>query len=107
MINLDGVVAINKDDVQAKEIFPGIRKRILWGGESGYKAQILEIDAGSKFTHLDVHEPGPEEVYVLSGVFSDGVHEYPAGTYIHNPPGSAHIPQSTDGCVLLVVFPEG
>lgn len=107
MINLEGVVSVNWQDVPEKEIFPGIRKRILRKAKSGFIAQILEIDAGAKFTQLDVHEPGSEEIFVVSGVFNDGVHDYPAGTYIHNPAGSAHIPQSETGCVLLVCFPDG
>lgn len=67
---------------------------------------ILEIDAGASFAKLDVHEPGPEEVFVVSGTFSDGVNEYSEGSFIHNPTGSAHIPQSATGCVLFVFFPE-
>ena len=50
---------------------------------------MMEIDAGPKFPKLDVHAPGPEEVYVVSGK------------------GSAHVPQSTQGCVLFVFFAEG
>ena len=107
MINLDGVVARKWQDVPSTEISPGIRKRVLWKGANGAKAQILEIDAGAKLPRLDVHSPGPEEVYVVSGVFNDGVHDYPAGSFIHNPAGSAHVPQSTEGCVLFVFFPEG
>ena len=107
MINLGGVVSANWRDIPAKEIFPGIRKRILWQGANGAKAQILEIDAGAKFTTLDIHSPGPEEIFVVSGVFGDGVRDYPAGTFIHNPVGSAHIPQSKQGCVIFVFFPEG
>jgi anti-sigma factor ChrR (cupin superfamily) len=107
MINLDGVVARKWQDAPSTEISPGIRKRVLWEGANGAKAQILEIDAGAKLPRLDVHSPGPEEVYVVSGVFNDGVHDYPAGSFIHNPAGSAHVPQSTEGCVLFVFFPEG
>ncbi|WP_283744671.1 cupin domain-containing protein [Sideroxydans sp. CL21] len=107
VINLEGVVSANWRDLPAKEIFPGIRKRILWQGANGAKAQILEIDAGAKFTTLDTHSPGPEEIFVVSGVFCDGVHDYSAGTFIHNPVDSAHIPQSKHGCVIFVYFPEG
>ena len=107
MINLEGVVSSNWRDLPAKEIFPGIRKRAMWRGASGAKAQVLEIDAGARFAVLDTHSPGPEEIFVVSGVFNDGVHDYPAGTFIHNPAGSAHIPQSREGCVLFVFFPEG
>lgn len=107
MINLEGVFSVNWRDIPAKEIFPGIRMRILWQGENGAKAKILEIDPGAGFTTLDTHSPGPEEVFVVSGVFNDGVHDYPAGSFIHNPAGSAHVPQSKQGCVIFVFFPEG
>ena len=107
VINLEGVVSENWQNIPAKELFPGIRQRILWRGSNGAKAQILEIDPGAKFTKLDTHFPGPEEVFVVSGVFNDGVHDYPAGTFIHNPAGSAHVPQSKQGCVIFVLFPEG
>jgi anti-sigma factor ChrR (cupin superfamily) len=107
MINLEGVVSANWRELPAKEIFPGIRMRILWQGANGAKAKILEIDPGAKFLSLDTHAPGPEEVFVVSGVFNDGVHDYPAGTFIHNPAGSAHVPQSKQGCVIFVFFPEG
>jgi anti-ECFsigma factor, ChrR len=107
VINLEGVVSENWQNIPAKELFPGIRQRILWRGSNGAKAKILEIDPGAKFTKLDTHFPGPEEVFVVSGVFNDGVHDYPAGTFIHNPAGSAHVPQSKQGCVIFVLFPDG
>lgn len=94
-------------DAPVKERFPGIRLRPLWKGANGASAHVLEIDAGGRWEGLDVHEPGPEEVYVVSGVFNDGVRDYPAGTFIHNPAGSSHVPQSATGCVLFVFYPEG
>ncbi len=106
-MNLEGVVAANWTYVPAKEIYPGIRKRILWQGADGAEAQIVEIDAGAAFTSLDVHAAGPEEIFVVSGVFGDGAHEYPAGSFIHNPAGSSHVPQSREGCVIFVFSPEG
>lgn len=106
-INLAGVSSSNWQSAPAIEIYPGIRKRNLWQGHNGAKAAILEIDPGASFTELDVHQPGPEEVFVLTGIFSDGVHDYHAGSFIHNPAGSAHVPQSKKGCVLFVFFPEG
>ena len=94
-------------DAEVKELFPGIRVRRLWNGENGAKAIIFEIDAGGCYQGIDVHEPGPEEVYVVAGIFNDGVRDYPAGTFIHNPAGSSHVPQSQTGCTLFVFFPEG
>ncbi|HQR96355.1 MAG TPA: cupin domain-containing protein, partial [Thiotrichales bacterium] len=46
--------------------------------------------------------PQGEEIFVLEGVFSDETGDYPAGSYLRNPPGSAHAPFSKDGCVLFV-----
>ena len=45
---------------------------------------------------------GGEEILVLDGVFSDEHGDYPAGSYLRNPPGSRHTPRSTPGCTLLV-----
>jgi anti-sigma factor ChrR (cupin superfamily) len=85
----------------------GIRVRTLWKHESGAKAQVVEIDPGGCWVGTDLHEPGPEEVYVVTGVFNDGVRDYPAGTFIHNPAGSSHVPQSETGCTLFLFYPEG
>ena len=106
-INLEGVVSANWQDIPAQEVYPGVRARVLWQGANGAKALTVEFDAGAKFGALDVHAPGPEEIFVVSGVFNDGVNDYPAGTFIHNPAGSAHIPQSKDGGVIFLFYPEG
>jgi anti-sigma factor ChrR (cupin superfamily) len=94
-------------DAEVKELFKGVRVRPLWRGANGASAQVLEIEPGCSFEALDVHEPGPEEVYVVSGVFNDGVRDYAAGTFIHNPAGSSHVPHSQTGCTLFVFYPEG
>jgi anti-sigma factor ChrR (cupin superfamily) len=107
-IDLTGVISSRPDQINAVEIYPGVRKKILFEDSmTKSKALYVEIDAGAKFLELDVHEPGSEQVYVIEGVFNDGVYNYLAGSFIHNPKGSAHIPQSKTGCKLLVLFPEG
>lgn len=107
-INLDGVVATHWQDVPAREFHhPGFSARLLWRGENGRKALIFEIAPGAVYPELDVHAPGAEEVFVVSGTFCDGRNSYPAGSFIHHPAGTSHIPQSTEGCVLFVFFPEG
>lgn len=106
-VNLNGVESAHADTVAGVEIYPGVIKRDLWQGENQAKALILEFAPGASFLDLDEHFPGPEEVFVVSGVFSDGVHDYPPGSFIHNPTGSAHVPQSKTGCRLFVFFPEG
>lgn len=68
--------------------------------ESGWTTSIVRYDAGSAFkTH---QHPMGEEIMVLEGVFSDETGDYPAGSYLRNPPGSAHAPFSKEGCVLFV-----
>lgn len=46
--------------------------------------------------------PRGEEILVLEGSFADEDGSYPAGTWIRNPPGSAHAPRSEDGCLLWI-----
>ncbi|MFJ9848995.1 cupin domain-containing protein [Streptomyces sp. NPDC101150] len=94
-------------DAPVRELFPGIRVRPLWTGDNGAKAQVLEMDAHTCWEGIDVHEPGPEEVFVVSGEFHDGERAYPAGTFVHAPAGSSHVPQTTTGCTLFVFYPEG
>jgi anti-sigma factor ChrR (cupin superfamily) len=68
--------------------------------ESGHVSSIVRYAAGSKFpTHK---HPKGEEIFVLEGIFSDENGDYPAGSYLRNPPGSSHAPFSKDGCTLLV-----
>lgn len=108
-INLEGVFAVHVDQLSPIDLYPGVRKRTLLSSDApdGAKILVVDIDPGHRFLDLDVHGPGPEEVYVLEGIFHDGVHDYPAGSFIHNPAGSSHIPQSATGCRLLVIFPQG
>jgi len=48
---------------------------------------------GQFWALLNIHLPGAEEVFVVSGTFCDGKNSYPAGTFIHNHAGSSHVPQ--------------
>ncbi|MFY8297869.1 cupin domain-containing protein [Pseudoalteromonas sp. SS15] len=68
--------------------------------ESGHATSIVKYDAGSAFKPHP--HPMGEEIFVLEGVFSDEFGDYPAGTYIRNPPNSVHAPFSKEGCVIFV-----
>lgn len=68
--------------------------------EHGHTTSVVRYDAGSHFSSHP--HPQGEEILVLAGVFSDENGDYPAGTYIRNPPGSKHSPFSEQGCELLV-----
>lgn len=68
--------------------------------ESGHATSLVRFAPGSRFSRHS--HPLGEEILVLEGVFSDEFADYPAGTYLRNPPGSAHSPFSEQGCTLLV-----
>lgn len=95
------------DQAEPRKLFEGITARTVWAGDDNSKAIIVDFEPGSKWQGIDVHQPGPEEVYVVSGVFNDGERDFPAGSFIHNPVGSSHVPQSITGCRLFLFFPRG
>lgn len=105
--NASGYTWTSANDVEPVQIFPGIIAKQLWQGDNGAKAVITTIDPGAVWGGEDHHSPGPEEVYVISGVLNDGVNDYPAGTFLHAPAGSWHVPQSVQGCELFLFYPEG
>ena len=81
---------------------PGVARRMLErnGAESARATSIVRYQPGAGF---DAHtHPQGEEILVLEGVFEDEYGIYPAGTYLKNPPGSAHRPFSRCGCTLFV-----
>ncbi|WP_300449735.1 cupin domain-containing protein [Accumulibacter sp.] len=81
---------------------PGVERRMLdrVGREIGRATSIVRYAAGAAFpTHV---HGGGEEILVLDGVFSDEDGDYPAGSYLRNPPGSRHAPFSRHGGTLFV-----
>ena len=80
----------------------GVERRPLEriGGEVAIASTIVRYRPHSRFPR-HVHEAG-EEFLVLEGEFRDEHGRYPAGTYVRNPPGSAHAPFSDTGCVIFV-----
>lgn len=70
------------------------------GAEIARATSLVRYAAGSRFP-AHVHGGG-EEILVLDGLFSDEQGDYPAGTYLRNPPGSRHAPGSPSGCTLFV-----
>lgn len=80
----------------------GVERRMLErkGGEVAKATSVVRYAPGASF-EAHTHDLG-EEILVLSGVLSDEQGDYPAGTYIMNPPGSGHAPRSELGCELFV-----
>jgi quercetin dioxygenase-like cupin family protein len=81
---------------------PGVDRRMLdrIGGEVARATSIVRYAPGSRFsphTH-----GGGEEFLVLDGVFQDEHGDFPAGSYIRNPPTTRHTPGSEPGCTIFV-----
>ena len=81
---------------------PGVERLMLdrIGGEVARATSLVRYAAGSRFS-AHSHELG-EEYFVLDGTFSDETGDFPAGTYVRNPPGSGHAPHTDDGCTIFV-----
>ena len=80
----------------------GVDRRMLFrvGEEKARATSIVRYAPGSRFAR---HEhPGGEEFLVLEGTFQDETGDFPAGTYVRNPPGSWHAPGSESGCTIFV-----
>jgi quercetin dioxygenase-like cupin family protein len=80
----------------------GVERRMLdrIGGEVARATTIVRFAPGHSFsphTH-----GGGEEFVVLEGVFQDENGDYPAGTYVRNPPTTRHTPGSEEGCTIFV-----
>jgi anti-sigma factor ChrR (cupin superfamily) len=80
----------------------GVDRRMLdrIGGEVARATTIVRYAPGSKFS-AHTHTGG-EEFIVLDGVFQDEHGDFPVGTYVRNPPTSAHTPGSEPGCTIFV-----
>lgn len=69
-----------------------------------YGAERVGLVRWAPNTEAEVHRhAGGEEVYVIAGSFHDEYGEYPAGTWIRNPPGTEHAPcAGADGATLYI-----
>ncbi len=103
-LNFDGIQDVHLENLKANKIAEGITQYILWEGETKHTA-IYQFEENTKLPFIDSHDISDEHIYVLDGVFNDGLKDYKKGSYIINPKGTVHHPQSTSGCVVLVTFP--
>ncbi|MEM7059139.1 MAG: cupin domain-containing protein [Pseudomonadota bacterium] len=80
----------------------GVDRRMLdrIGDEVARATTIVRYAPGSQFS-AHTHTGG-EEFFVLDGVFTDDYGDFPAGTYVRNPPTTSHVPSSKDGCTIFV-----
>ena len=96
-------VVVHSDQLEwSASPMPGVDRRMLdrIGGEVARATTIVRYAPESKFS-AHTHTGG-EEFIVLDGVFQDEHGDFPAGTYVRNPPTSAHTPGSDAGCTIFV-----
>ncbi|MEM9059832.1 MAG: cupin domain-containing protein [Pseudomonadota bacterium] len=96
-------VSMHADDMPWKASpMPGVDRRMLdrIGDEVARATTIVRYAPDSAFSS-HVHTGG-EEFFVLDGVFSDEHGDFPAGSYIRNPPESSHTPGSKPGTTIFV-----
>jgi hypothetical protein len=101
--DFDSRAAMHADEIEWVESpTAGVARRMLdrIGGEVARATTIVRYAPDSRFP-AHVHGGG-EEFVVLDGVFQDEHGDYPAGTYVRNPPTSRHTPGSAPGCVIMV-----
>ncbi|MEP4891514.1 MAG: cupin domain-containing protein [Aliiglaciecola sp.] len=81
---------------------PGVDRRALdrVGDEVARATTIVRYAPNSAFSE-HVHTGG-EEFVVLEGVFQDEHGDFPADSYVRNPPQSKHKPRSDKGCIIFV-----
>src|SRR5271169_6461023 len=81
---------------------PGVHRRMLdrIGDEVARATSIVRYAPASHFS-MHIHDGG-EEFLVLDGVFQDEHGDYPADSYVRNPPTSRHTPGSATGCTIFV-----
>ncbi|ERS04638.1 cupin [Marinobacter sp. EVN1] len=80
----------------------GVERRMLdrIGEEVARATTIVRYAPGS---HFSAHtHTGGEEFIVLDGVFQDEHGDFPAGSYVRNPPTTSHSPGSETGCTIFV-----
>ncbi|MFY0680243.1 MAG: cupin domain-containing protein [Thalassovita sp.] len=101
--DFDARVVVHSDQLEWQASpMPGVDRRMLdrLGGEVARATTIVRYAPKSSFS-AHTHTGG-EEFIVLEGTFQDEHGDYPAGTYVRNPPTSAHTPGSDLGCTIFV-----
>ncbi len=96
-------VVLHSDSIPWEDSpMPGVQRRRLDRIDTKNErvTTIVRYAPHSKFSS-HVHTGG-EEFIVLEGVFEDDYGDWPAGSYIRNPPQSKHTPGSTPGCTIFV-----
>ncbi len=101
----DLITYVDSKALEWEETRPNVRQKVLFQNPAtGQKTLLIQLAPGYEAPPQQPHEWG-EYVYILEGTFIDHNQASPAGTYIHNAPGSVHQPKSPDGCTFILFVP--
>lgn len=101
----DLITYVDSNALEWEQTKPTVRQKVLFHNpETGQKTLLVQLLPGYQANPAPPHEWG-EYTFVLEGTFVDHNQASPAGTYIHNAPGSTHQPTSPEGCTLLIFVP--
>ena len=77
-------------------------KPLLADAATGARTELMRVDPGA---YVGEHGHDQlEEIYVLSGEFSDAERTYRAGDYCVRAVGAMHVASSKTGCTMLLVY---
>jgi anti-sigma factor ChrR (cupin superfamily) len=77
-------------------------KPLLTDASSGARTELMRIDPGA-YAGAHSHDR-LEEIFVLSGEFSDEERTYRPGDYCVRAVGAIHVASSKTGCTVLLVY---
>ena len=82
---------------------PGVTAHWLYQEPNGGpSAVLLRYEPGAR---VALHEHvGYEHEFILDGDQYDEFGDYPAGSFVINPPGTRHSPGSKSGCIALLIY---
>lgn len=93
-------LTINTNTTVWNKIDDGVEMLIL-RFEPNEVRVLLRFSPGKSYARHS--HPEGEEVFVITGTYSDNGIDYPAGSYIYYPPKSDHAPVSYTGCTIMVI----
>lgn len=95
----DKRLAIQTRDGHWQEVVNGIRVQML---HQHKEEQVVLVELPASAPGIHHSHPGGEEIYVIKGIIKDEYGTYAAGTWLRQPPGSAHCPYAVEDAVLWV-----
>jgi len=105
VVTHDLITYVDANELEWQQTKPKVRQKVLFHNpETGQKTLLVQLLPGYEAEPQQPHQWG-EYVYILEGTFIDHNQASPAGTYIHNAPGSNHQPKSPDGCTFILFVP--